>query len=97
MKTDVGDLGFYHIEGDNESESQLNYRGAVVFLNNKFNFTKLVDNAFSVVSVGDYQDVDVLRSLSVVDKTNKKGYTFVHDIIPYVHYDIGFRSAGVYY
>lgn len=90
LKTDVGDLGFYHIEGDNESESQLNYRGAVVFLNNKFNFTKLVDNAFSVVSVGDYQNVDVLRSLSVVDKTNKKGYTFVHDIIPYVNYDIGF-------
>ncbi len=50
----------------------------------------MVDNAFSVVSVGDYQDVDVLRSLSVVDKTNKKGYTFVHDIIPYVNYDIGF-------
>lgn len=90
LKTNVGDLNFYHIEGEHDGESQLNYRGGMVWLQNSLSFTKLVDNAFSIVSVGDYEDVDILRSLSVVNKTNKKGYAFIHDIIPYVNYDIGF-------
>lgn len=90
IKTNVGDLSFYHIEGEDEGESQLNYRGGIIWLQNNLNFTKLVDNAFSIVSVGNYEDVDILRSLSVVNKTNKKGYAFIHDIIPYVNYDIGF-------
>ncbi len=42
------------------------------------------------LKIGDYQDIDILRSLTYVDKTNKKGYAFVHDIIPYVKYDISF-------
>lgn len=95
VKTNVGDLSFYHIEGEDEGESQLNYRGGIIWLQNNLNFTKLVDNAFSIVSVGNYEDVDILRSLSVVNKTNKKGYAFIHDIIPYVNYDIGFDQNQV--
>ena len=90
VKTDVGDLDFYHIQGRDDRETQLNYRGAVVWLGNKLSFTKMVDNAFTLVKVGDYQDIDILRSLTYVDKTNKKGYAFIHDIIPYVKYDIAF-------
>jgi outer membrane usher protein len=90
VKTDVGDLDFYHVQGREDRESQLNYRGAVVWLGNKISFTKMVDNAFTLVKVGDYQDIDILRSLTYVDKTNKKGYAFIHDVIPYVKYDIAF-------
>ena len=90
VKTNVGDLDFYHVQSEENHESQLNYRGAVVWLGNKLSFTKIVDNAFSLVHVGDYKDIDILRSLTYVDKTNKKGYAFVHDIIPYVKYDIAF-------
>ncbi len=73
VKTDVGDLDFYHVQGREDRESQLNYRGAVVWLGNKISFTKMVDNAFTLVKVGDYQDIDILRSLTYVDKTNKRG------------------------
>ncbi len=74
------------MQGREDRESQLNYRGAVVWLGNKISFTKMVDNAFTLVKVGDYQDIDILRSLTYVDKTNKKGYAFIHDVIPYVKY-----------
>lgn len=30
-----------------------------------------------------------------MNKTNKKGYAFIHDIIPYVNYDIGFDQNQV--
>lgn len=90
VKTNVGDLDFYHVQGEDNHESQLGYRGAMVWLGDKISFTKNVDNAFALVHVGDYKDIDVLRSLTYVDKTNKKGYAFVHDIIPYVKYDIAF-------
>ncbi len=36
------------------------------------------------------EDVDVMKSLSVVGKTNKDGYAFVHNVIPYINYDISF-------
>lgn len=90
MKTNVGDLTVQHVEFDPLSQTQLNYRGAMVWLDGNLNFTKSVDNAFALVRVGDYADVDVYRSLQPVGKTNKKGYVFVHDIIPYVNYEIGF-------
>lgn len=90
LKTKVGDLDFYHVQGKETRDSQLAYRGAVVWLGNQLSFTKIVEHAFGLVKVGDYQDIDILRSLVYVDKTNKDGYAFVHDIIPYVKYDIAF-------
>ena len=36
------------------------------------------------------ENVDVMKSLSVVGKTNKDGYAFVHNVIPYINYDISF-------
>lgn len=93
LKTKVGDLDFYHVQGKENRDSQIGYRGAVVWLGNQLSFTKIVDHAFGLVKVGDYQDIDILRSLVYVDKTNKNGYAFVHDIIPYVKYDIAFDET----
>ncbi len=90
FKTEVGNLNFNHQQGRDYRESQLNYRGAVVLLDNRVSFTQSVDNAFALVKVGSYPDIDILRALNQVNKTNKKGYAFVHDIIPYVKYDIAF-------
>ena len=90
LKTEVGDLELSHQQSDSYRESQVYYRGAVVMLNKKFNFTKAVDNAFALVKVDSYPDIDIYRALNHVDKTNKEGYAFVHDIIPYVKYDIAF-------
>lgn len=90
VKTNIGDLNLYHVQGEHSSDSQVNYKGAMVFLDGKFSLTKRVDNAFALVKVGDYKDIDVLRSLTYANKTNSKGYAFVHEIIPYVKYDISF-------
>ena len=90
LKTNIGDLDIYHVQSKENRDSQIGYRGAIVWLGNQFSFTKIVDHAFGLVKVGDYQDIDILRSLTYADKTNKKGYAFVHDIIPYVKYDISF-------
>lgn len=54
--------------------------------------TSAVDNAFALVKVGDRKDIDVLRSMSPVGKTNEEGYAFVHDIVPYINYDISFDA-----
>lgn len=89
-KKSFGDLALTHDQSDGYHNTQLDYRGALVFLDNKFSFTKYVDNGFALVKVSDYKDIDITRSLSFVGKTNDKGYLFVHDIIPYVYYDLAF-------
>lgn len=89
-KTNIGNLSVQHTQSDQFHQTQLNYRGAMVWLDRHFGFTKSVDNAFALVRVGNYPDVDIYRSLSPIGKTNKQGYLFVHDIIPYINYDIAF-------
>jgi len=95
LKTKVGDITLQHLQGRSDHESQLGYRGALVFLDGQFSFTKSVDNAFAVVKVGDYADIDILGGLNRVEKTNKKGYAFVHDIVPYIKYDIAFDENQI--
>lgn len=91
-KVAVGDIDFQHRQSTENHETQVNFRGAMVWLNGNVSFTKSVDNAFALVNVGNYPNIDILRSLTYVDKTNKKGYVFIHDIIPYVKYDIAFNQ-----
>ena len=89
-KTRAGDLSVQHYQYEHESDSTIGYSGAIAFLDGRVNFTKSISNAFAVVQVGDYANIDVLSALNPVEKTNKKGYAFVHDIVPYIQYDIGF-------
>ena len=67
------------------------YQGAVVFLDKKLALTRYVDNAFALVRVDDYPDIEVYRSLSPIGKTNKDSTVWVPDIIPYVPTDISFN------
>lgn len=90
LKTSVGDLSLLHDHADDYNSSQINYRGALVWLGGKTGLTKAVDNAFALVSVGEYADIDIYRSLSPVGHTQKSGELFVHNIVPYVNYDISF-------
>ena len=62
----------------------------MVWLGGQYALTSFVDNAFALVNVGGREDIDVMRSMSPVAKTNKRGYAFVHDIVPYINYDISF-------
>lgn len=89
-KTRAGDLSIQHYQYEHESDSTIGYSGAIAFLDGRVNFTKSINNAFALVKVGNYSDIDVLSALNHVEKTNKKGYAFVHDIVPYIKYDIGF-------
>ncbi len=61
-----------------------------MWLDRKWAMTKYVDNAFALVNVGDIPNVEVQRALTPVGKTNQHGYVFVHDIVPYVNYDVSF-------
>lgn len=94
-KTSIGDFSVQHDQQKDYYDTQLTYKGALVWLNNQFSFTKSVDNAFALIKVGDNKDVDVFRSLSPVGKTGKDGYFFVHNIIPYVTYDISFDQEQI--
>jgi outer membrane usher protein len=67
------------------------YQGAVVFLDRKLALTRYVDNAFALVKINDYQDIEVYRSLSPIGKTDKDSNVWVPDIIPYVRTDISFN------
>ncbi|BCU65835.1 hypothetical protein F941_00512 [Acinetobacter bouvetii DSM 14964 = CIP 107468] len=89
-KTRAGDLSIQHYHYEHETDSTIGYSGAIAFLDGQVNFTKSINNAFALVKVGNYSDIDVLSALNHVEKTNKKGYAFVHDIVPYIKYDIGF-------
>lgn len=90
LSTDVGDLMMSYIKSDSDYSFQTGYRGAFVWLGGQYAFTSFVDNAFALVKVGEREDIDVMRSMSPVAKTNKNGYAFVHDIVPYINYDISF-------
>ncbi|TCB74815.1 fimbrial biogenesis outer membrane usher protein [Acinetobacter sp. ANC 4177] len=89
-KTRAGDLSIQHYQYEHATDSTIGYSGAIAFLDGQVNFTKSINNAFALVKVGNYSDIDVLSALNHVEKTNKKGYAFVHDIVPYIKYDIGF-------
>ncbi|OTG68608.1 hypothetical protein B9T25_03705 [Acinetobacter sp. ANC 4470] len=91
-KTNIGDFRASYDEYENNKVMQAQYQGALVWLGNKISMTKYVDNAFALVHVDGMKDVDVLRSLSVVGQTNKNGYLFVHNIIPYINYDISYNQ-----
>jgi outer membrane usher protein len=90
LKSNVGDLRVQLDQSDEYENNQVIYRGAIVWLGGKVALTKSVDNAFALVKVQDSPEIDVARSLSPVGSTNKNGYLFVHNIIPYVPYDISF-------
>lgn len=90
LKSNVGDLRVQIDHSDDYDNNQVIYRGALVWLGGKVAMTKSVDNAFALVQVQDSPHVDVARSLSPIGSTNKNGYLFVHNIIPYVPYDISF-------
>lgn len=90
LKSNVGDLRVQLDQSDEYENNQVIYRGAVVWLGGKVALTKSVDNAFALVKVEGSPEIDVTRSLSPVGSTNKNGYLFVHNIIPYVPYDISF-------
>lgn len=89
-KTDIGNLRVSHDEYENNRVSQAMFEGSVVWLGNKAALTKYADNAFALVKVNNHPDLDIYRSSSLVGRTNDKGYMFVHNIIPYINYDISF-------
>jgi outer membrane usher protein len=57
--------------------------------------TQLVNNAFALVKVSDTPNIDVFRSLAPIGQTNKKGYVFIHDILPYINYDLSFDQDQI--
>ncbi|MEB3755138.1 fimbria/pilus outer membrane usher protein [Acinetobacter sp. MD2(2019)] len=89
-KTDMGDLNFQYYQGRKNNETQFNFKGAVVWLDNQFALTKSVNNAFALVKMGQYPDVDFYLTNSLVSKTNSKGYAFIHNVIPYLPSEIRF-------
>lgn len=90
--TRLGDLTAQYLQSPDYDSSMLSYRGALVVLGKKAALTRYVDNAFALVQVGDYADVDIYRSLSPMGATRKDGSFFVHNIVPYVTYDISFNQ-----
>lgn len=90
--TRFGDLTAQYLQSPDYDSSMLSYRGALVVLGKKAALTRYVDNAFALVQVGDYADVDIYRSLSPMGATRKDGSFFVHNIVPYVTYDISFNQ-----
>lgn len=89
-KTNVGDLRLSHDEYSDGRLSQVNFNGALVWLGNQVALTKYVNNSFALLNVSDHADLDIYRSSSLIGKTNQKGYMFVHNIIPYIQYDLSF-------
>ncbi|MDH1915922.1 fimbria/pilus outer membrane usher protein [Acinetobacter junii] len=95
LKNTFGDLRIQHTQNDEHYNSQVNYRGALVWLNRQLNLSKSVDNAFALVKVGDTSNIDVFRSLAPIGQTNRKGYVFIHDILPYINYDLSFDQDQI--
>ncbi|WP_111895113.1 fimbria/pilus outer membrane usher protein [Acinetobacter sp. MB5] len=95
LRTSYGDLRVLYNQDQKYYDTQLDYKGALVWLDNQFNFTKAVDNAFALVKVSDYKDIEVYRSLVPVGKTKKNGYFFIHDILPYITYDLSFNQDQI--
>ena len=89
-KTSIGNLQLSHDEFEDQRNSQAVFDGALVWLGNKVAFTKYADNAFALVNVDQHPELDIYRSATLVGSTNNNGYMFIHNIIPYINYDISF-------
>ncbi|MBL8284443.1 MAG: fimbrial biogenesis outer membrane usher protein [Acinetobacter johnsonii] len=92
LKMSAGNLYLSHDENKDFRYSQVDYQGALVWLDKKLAFTKYVDNAFALVNVDDIPDIEVYRALTPVGKTSKDGHIFVHNIVPYVNYELSFNQ-----
>ncbi|TCB78885.1 fimbria/pilus outer membrane usher protein [Acinetobacter sp. ANC 4173] len=92
LKSRVGDLSLSYDEYPDNRTSRAQFQGALVFLDKKVALTKYVDDAFTLVDLNGMENIEVLRSLSSVGESNKKGYLFVHDIVPYINYDISYNQ-----
>ena len=92
LKMSAGNLYLSHDENKDFRYSQVDYQGALVWLDKKLAFTKYVDNAFALVNVNDIPDIEVYRALTPVGKTSKDGHIFVHNIVPYVNYELSFNQ-----
>lgn len=86
----MGDLRLSHDEYHDGRLSQVNFNGALVWLDNKFALTKYVNNSFALLNVSDHAGLDIYRSSSLIGQTNSQGYIFIHNIIPYIQYDLSF-------
>ncbi|KJV37733.1 fimbria/pilus outer membrane usher protein [Acinetobacter brisouii] len=95
LKTSYGDMRILHTQYPDYYDTQVEYKGALVWLDNQFNFTKAVDDAFALVKVSDYKDIEVYRSLVPVGTTKKNGYFFIHNILPYISYDLSFNQDQI--
>ncbi|MHA3049803.1 fimbria/pilus outer membrane usher protein [Acinetobacter sp. ANC 4639] len=95
LRTSYGDLRVLYNQDKDYYDTQVDYKGALVWLENQFNFTKSIDNAFALVKVSDYKDIEVYRSLVPVGKTKENGYFFIHNILPYITYDLSFNQDQI--
>lgn len=95
LKTSYGDLRILHTQNPDYYDTQVDYKGALVWLDNQFSFTKSIDDAFALVKVSDYKDIEVYRSLVPVGKTKENGYFFIHNILPYITYDLSFNQDQI--
>lgn len=89
-QTNYGEMTAQIQQSSDYDSKQFSYRGALVAMGGKMALTSYVDNAFALVKVANYPDVEVYRSLSPVGKTKKDGTFFVHNIVPYITYDLSF-------
>lgn len=72
---------YFRLNGTNNTE--LNARGSVIGFAHRLFLTRYVDQSFALVHTPNMQNVDVYYRNLLIGKTNKYGYLYIPQLLPY--------------
>jgi outer membrane usher protein FimD/PapC/outer membrane protein OmpA-like peptidoglycan-associated protein len=89
------DIGVIENGRETSTDSRLALSGALVYVGNTLGLTRPVRDSFSLVRVGNVENVGVYANGQIAGRTNNKGKLFVPDLSSYYDNRISFEDKDV--
>lgn len=83
VQNTLGLFGAKYARFEQTNNYELDARGSVIDFDHQLFMARHVDQSFALVHVPDAQAIDVYYRNQLVGKTNKAGYLYVPDLLPY--------------
>ncbi|MEG2359203.1 fimbria/pilus outer membrane usher protein, partial [Acinetobacter sp.] len=95
FKTNAGDLNLQYLQTDDQKYYTASYMGSLVWLGNRFDLSKYINNSFSLVRLENAPNIDVYSNGSHIGKTDKNGEIFSYNLTGYTKNSIAFDESQI--
>lgn len=90
-----GDFGHTQDDFDTDTSTRLSLSGALVQVGGRFGLTRPVRDSFTLVTVGEAEDVQVYVNGQNSGRTNRNGQLFVPDLSSYYENRVSFEDKDI--